>query len=119
MIEPKEIAKRIPIHFGRNGGGHLELSFQKRSGMIVGTDPLIGRFLGVCGMAEIWFHLSKNSQSKVINDPLLKQGFVPDWLWMCYERGRVWHLHMELRRISEETNSKSLSDMLLDLIDKT
>lgn len=116
MIEPKEIIKRIRIY----SGGHLELSFQKRSGVIVGTDPMIGRFLGVCGMAEIWFHLSKTIPIiQVIDDPLLKQGFVPDWLWTYYERGRVWHLHMELRRISEETNSKSLSDMLLDLIDKT
>jgi len=81
---------------------------------------LIGRFLGVCGMAEIWFHLSKTIPViQVTDDPLLKQGFVPDWIWKYYERGRVWHLHMELRRISEETNSKSLSDMLLDLIDKT
>lgn len=115
MIDPKDTIKRIPIYLG----GHLELSFEKRSGMLVGTDPMIGRFNGVDQMSDIWFRISKRSQTKVINDPLLKEGFVPEWLWIDYERGRVEYLHAELRRVSEDTDSKSLSETLLDMIKKT
>lgn len=85
LWEPAKIVAQVELTFN---SGTFEIALPKpRGGQVVGTDPLIGRFIGCDSYADIWFSLNKKSQLKVVNDETLKAGFVPDWLLSDYYRG--------------------------------
>ena len=58
--------------------------------MRVGTDPIIAHISDVSYMADIWFAVTnQKSQVKIVNDPAIDAGMLPDWFLVNYYRGCI------------------------------
>jgi hypothetical protein len=76
----------ILIYPQTSESGRIEIGYEVRTGMQVGTTPIVCRILAPLNYPDCWFYVPGRSLFKILAE--IKDGFIPEWMSLaCYEQG--------------------------------